>query len=236
MKPCISIPSNVLRLGLLTASLAGSLQAAVTFTVSDVGPAVNTSTPPASSRGSVSTGTIPEAPGPITYTLSGLDFTTIGGSSNEQITFTVSFSAVGGSVAYNTGGNGNLFVSPGATANQIDPGESLTATLNLTQTTFAGGLSKISAGFTSTTIGGAGTGESWNIVYDGGTQAGSTALGITRTLPTPSTFWTIQDVASTAANPGVNLQGYTVTLSAVPESSAALLGGLGLLAFLRRRR
>jgi PEP-CTERM motif len=232
MKPIMSRPPLLISLS-VSAAFAGSLQAAVTFNVVDIGPALNSSSPATTTQGLVSS-SIAVAPGPVTYTVTGLDFTSIGGSASDQIVFDVSFSATGGSVAYNNVPNGNVFNSAGSLANQIEPGETLTATFSLVSTTFAGGLANLSGGFTATRIGGASTGESWNIVHGGGTQAGSFALGVSQALPS-SSFWRIQDVAG-GATPGVNLEGYTVTLTAVPEPSAALLGGLGLIGLLRRRR
>jgi hypothetical protein len=216
-------------------ALSAPLRASLVFEVTDVGPALNASSPPATTLGSVSS-SIAAAPGPVTYTLSGLDFTSLGGTAAEEIVFTVSFSVSSGFVAYNNVPNGNVFNGAGSLVNQVEPGEDLTATLGLTSTTFVGGLGSLSAGFTSTTMGGAGAGESWDVVHAGGTQAGSTALGITRALPQASPFWTLQNVATTGVNAGVNLQGYTVTFAAVPEPSTLLLSGFGALVLLRRRR
>ena len=82
---------------LASLAISGSLQAAVTFTVVDFGPVVNASTPPTTNLGSESS-SIAAARGPITYTVSGLNFTSIGGTNSDQVVFTVSYSTTAGTI------------------------------------------------------------------------------------------------------------------------------------------
>jgi hypothetical protein len=67
--------------------------------------------------------------------------------------FDIDFSQTGGTgVGFN--GFGNIYVT-GGNANQISPGDALTASVSLTSTTFDGGnLSNLSIGFTSVNMGG----------------------------------------------------------------------------------
>lgn len=244
MKPTKSNVSLLTGAAITFIVLAGSLQAAVIFNVSDTGPARNDTTPPATNLAGASvTSSVAGAPGSVSYTLTNVDLTSIGGTSTDQIVFLVTFSTstTGGSLG-SIAANGNIFTASPLdnplAPNQIHPGENLTATLTLTSTTFSGGLGNLSAGFTSTTIGGVTNApdlESWNIVHDTGTQSGSGTAQSTQALPS-SSFLRIQDVATTSANAGVNLAGYTVTLTAIPEPGAAFLGAFGFLSLLRRRR
>lgn len=244
MKPTYSNLSRSILAGaaISTIVLAGSLQAAVTFDVTDIGPARIDTNPPSTTLAgaSVTSNAISNLnpfPGPVTYTLTNVDFTSIGGTATEQIDFTVTFSVSSGGVDQLTNGNGFLYNTAGTGPNAIEPGEDLTATLSLTSTTFSGGLANLSAGFTGTSLGGLGpNGETWDIVYDGGTQAGSLALTTGNQVIPSSSFFTINNIGAATAPAGVSLRGYTVGINAVPEPSAALLGVLGLLALLRRRR
>lgn len=219
-------------LALTSIALAGSLQAAVTFTIQDAGPSVNASSPPIfiNGAGSVSS-SIAAAPGPITYTVSNLDFTSIGGALTEEVVFTVSFAATGGSVEYNT--SGNVHVGPSGATNQIDVGETLTTTVALTSTTFAGGIPNLSIAFSQVQNGAWGDGDSVKLTYSTGnvTLTRPTDTSNTYNFPSVTNFFTQETLAG-----GLNLQRYNVIVTAVPEPSSVLLGGLGLLALLRRRR
>lgn len=215
------------------ASLAGDLRAAVTFTIQDAGPALNSSTPPtilAPATGTVSSTIAAANVTPqITYTVTGLDFESIGGTASEQVVFTVGFSATGGNVTYNA--NGNIYVGPNGDANQIDVGEMLTATVNLSSTTFAGGLSNLSIGFTQVQVTAWASGDAFKVTYSTGNTTITNPTSATYTLPAISNFFTVETTAGS-----LNLQRYNVEITAVPEPSAALLGGFGILALLRRRR
>jgi hypothetical protein len=229
-----SIPSRLagFQVGLFAlACVTSSLSAAVTLTITDTRPGEAANTTPSSTLGSVAT-SVPGTVFPTTYTVAGLDLTSVGGTASEQIVFQTIYSQTGGT-AVQVNGFGNISVT-GGNDNQIDPGEALTATLSLQSTTFSGGLGAISIGFTEVAIGGVDSDETWNIVHDSGTIAGSGGSGINYVVPS-SSFLTIQDVAR-PGTPAVNLQGFDVEISVVPEPSIALLGGLGLLAMWRRRR
>jgi len=212
-----------------TLMLAGSLQAAVTFTVTDNVPgtsAIDLTT----TLGSVSN--VPGALPALTYTLTNLDLTSVGGTATNQIVFRINFTKTGGTaVAYN--GTGRIAVSGGTDTNQIDPSETLTGTLSLISTDFSGGLTNLSIGFTRINLGGYATNDTnVDIIHDGGT-INKDGTGLADVSFDPSSFVTIDTVASAD---GVNLGAYDIQITAIPEPSAALLGGLGLLALLRRRR
>jgi hypothetical protein len=217
--------------------LAGSLQAAVTFNVTDIGPGNAVAAPSTTLGGAAIISDADTSLPTVNYTLTTVDLTSIGGSATEQIEFSVVFSTTSGGIGVILA-NGHVYNTAGIVPNQVEAGEDLTATIALTSTTFSGGLANLSAGFTSTSIGGASGDpnlESWNIVHDSGTQAGSFTLGTEQTLPS-SSFWTLQDVDTTGGNAGVNMRGYTVTITAVPEPSSAALLGLGGVALIFRRR
>lgn len=173
----------------------------------------------------------------ITYTLTDLDLTSVGGSADDEveIVFTVGFSQTGGDgVQFN--GFGNISVTGGGNNNFINTGQALTTTISLVSTTFSGGLSNLSAGFDFVNIGGVGTDESWNIVHDSGTVAGSNTNTPPANYPIPlSSFFTIQDVEAPTTST-INLQGYNVLITAIPEPASASLLALGAFALLRRRR
>jgi hypothetical protein len=213
---------------------------AVTIVVDDYRPGHATLSEQSTTLGSVST-SAPTTVFPTTYTLTNLDLTSVGGGLTDQIVFSVAYSQTGGT-GVQVNGFGNISVT-GDDDNQVGPGESLTATVSLSSTTFSGGLGELSIGFTSVEVGGVntteGSEETWNILNDGTTVAANGFTdGITYSLAS-SSFLTLQDVAKvpTTGDPTINLQGFDVTIVAVPEPSAAALIGLaGLALILRRRR
>ncbi len=236
--PLSCFRSHPLLVAAVSFALAASLPAAVTFTVADTGPGTAGSATTSLSGASVSSD-VSSFPS-VSYTLTNVDLSSIGGSTTEQIVFSVAFSTTttGGSIGSNAT-NGNVFTAPGNPADQINTAENLIATLTLTSTTFQGGsLSNLSAGFTTVTIGGVTNApnlESWDIVSNGITYSRSGMAQTALTIPSFSSY-TIQNVATTGGNAGVNNSGYTITFNAVPEPRAAFLGSLGLSVLLRRRR
>lgn len=219
----------------LSIALIGNLQAAVTFSVTDAAPGTSGATSTLGSA-AVSVGTLPA---PITYTITGLDLTSIGGTSSEQIVFTVGFTPSAGSVVYNAS-NGNVFVNNGTGGqlnNQIDSDETLQTSVALSSTTFAGGLGNLSIGFTAVLIGGYGSGDVVDITYGATTTSKNYTTDTVSTVSFSGTYASfLMDTQGTKGISGVNLQQYTVEITAVPEPSAAMLSCLGLLALLRRRR
>lgn len=242
MKPKSPFHAFAIGSALSTTLLAGGLEAAVIFTVRDNGPALNSSTAPSTTLGSISSAIGAAATAPqITYTLAGLDFTSVGGTASEQIQFTVGFAANAGVVVYNTLPNGNIFVNFNGAgtelANQIDSDETLTTTVALTSTTFSGGLSNLSIGFFSTLIGGYGTGDDVDVIFGATTVDKIFASDTDPTVNFGGNFSSfVIDTNGTKGVSGVNLQIYDIEITAVPEPTAALLGGLGLLALMHRRR
>ena len=168
----------------------------------------------------------------MTYTLSGLDLQSIGGNNSENIEFTVTFSQIGGtSVQFNS--FGNISVTGGGDDNQVNSTESLKAEVALTSTSFVGGLSNLSIAFTKMQIGGYSSGDAVDIIHNAGTitktYAGTTNMNVT--LPASTSFFVLDTTAGAA-----NIQDYSVKITAAPEPSAALLGALGALGLLRRKR
>lgn len=219
-----------LALGAAPLVFAASLEAAVTFTVSDTRPGESAVTTPSSTLGSVSsTAAVPTA----TYTITGLDLTSVGGTNNETIVFDVLYTHGGtGGTGVQINGFGNIAVT-GGDNNQVDNEETLTATLSLNgATTFTGGLS---LGFTSFQTGGVSAEETWNVITASGTQFFPAGSGTNATFD-PSSFVTLDPVSGNTNNGTFNAQAFTVSITAVPEPSASLLGGLGLMLLLRRRR
>lgn len=168
----------------------------------------------------------------MTYTLSGLDLQSIGGNNSENIVFTVTFSQIGGtSVQFNS--FGNISVTGGGDNNQVNSTESLKAEVALTSTSFVGGLSNLSIAFTKMQIGGYSSGDAVDIIHNAGTitrtYAGSTNMNVT--LPASTSFFVLDTTAGAA-----NIQDYSVKITATPEPSVAIMGALGAVCLLRRKR
>lgn len=236
---------------LCVAVSSGSLQAAVTFTVSELVPdgdfgggsepgagtgarflATTLGSVSAPSRVGATSAGAPLLP-TLTYTVTGLDLTAVGGSASDSVVFKVDFTHTGGTgVAFST--FGNIAIAGGATANQVSvTGETITSTLSFVSTTFAGGLSNLSFGFTRISVGGFNTDESADFTHANGTTSMTAPNnnGTQHHVIQPSGFFTYDPT-----NGPSNLAGYNVLVTAVPEPSGVLLGGIGLLGLFRRRR
>lgn len=225
---------------LLAVATAGSLPAAVTFTVRDITPNGDAGTGTRSLTTSIGTVSAPASLPTLTYTVTNLDLTGVGGGLTDEIVFKVDLSQTGGTgIQFNT--FGNISVTGGTNGDFfISPGEALTATVSLVSTTFSGGLANLSANFQLANIGGVSPDvnnpENWNIVHAGGTDARNSNQTNAANNSFPlSSFLTIQDVTGPNAQT-INLQGYEIVVTAVPEPASSALLGLGALALLRRRR
>jgi hypothetical protein len=161
--------------------MAGTTHASISFTVSDQTPDGDNGSGTRTLSTSLGSVSAPPAIPTITYTVSGLDLTTIGGGASESIAFDITYSQTGGTgVQFN--GFGNVSVTGGDDDNQVDLGEALTATLSINNslTTFSG---DIAIGITEILAGGATSDETWNVIHDGGTIAATTSNNPTSFTP-----------------------------------------------------
>jgi hypothetical protein len=222
----------------LVIATAAPADAAVIVTVSDTRPGELASTTPTTTLGSVASNAgMPTA----TYTLTALDLTSVGGGASETIVFDITYTQTGGS-APQVNGFGNISVT-GGDDNQVDLGETLTATVSLNSTTFAG---VIALGLIELSVGGVNAGETWDVIHDGGTISEAPGAGGTVKTSFPaSSFVTLDVTDGPYFSDAVNIAGFQVLVTAdVPEpASMALLGLLavslsnrgGLLIATRRR-
>ncbi|BDS07016.1 hypothetical protein NT6N_20560 [Oceaniferula spumae] len=168
----------------------------------------------------------------ITYDLTNVDLTSVGGTANETIQLTVSLTGTTGVAANpylpNYGGDGAVGRDGGGLI-YGSTNDTLTATVALVSSTFSGVTVD---GFDEVSFGGfiASQNESANIIHEGGTTLASSPSGNTYTLP-PSSFMTIDAISG-----AFNLVAYEIQLTAVPEPSSTALLGLGGLALIMRRR
>lgn len=213
---------------------AASAPAAVIFTVTDTRPGETANTIPTSSLGTVAS----TAPGTVipttTYTITGLDLTSVGGGTSETIAFDVDYSQTGGSAAQ-VNGFGNISVT-GGDNNQIDLGETLTAMVSLNSTTFGG---VVTLGLVEVGAGGVNDGEMWNVIHDGGTIAESFGGGTTFTSFPLSSFVTLETTNGTYFTDQINFAAFGVEITAenaVPEPASLAGGLLGLALIASRRR
>lgn len=233
--------------GALLASfmLAGSLQAQVIFTVSDNVPDGDSGSGTRSLSTSLGTVTAPPAIATTTYTISNLDFTSIGGTASETVAFDIAYSQTGGTgVQFN--GFGNISVTGNGDNNQVEPDngvlgrtdETLTATLSLNAGLTTYNNSLISLGFTESRLGGFDSDETYELITSNGTttvpEGGSNVVPISPS----SNFFTLAPIDTDKGNDAMNLSGFDVQITAVavPEPSAALLMGFALMGLLIRRR
>jgi hypothetical protein len=220
------------------ASLA-TLPAAITITVVNNVP--NGTASGAPSGTGVGTGLLTTSFGSISsnrglpatnYTVSGVDLTSLGGSATESFTFTVGYTATTNGTTPSTVNFSSPFGNVAVGGNNfIDGAETLTATITLTSSTFAG-LSL--TGFTKARAGGfpSPTGESGTFTWEGGSAnvvAANTIVNIT------GNSVTFNSINSTVAST-LNFEGFEAQFSAVPEPASTSLLALGALALLHRRR
>lgn len=216
---------------LLAMASAASLSAAVTIDFLHHIPNGSNSGGTGSGGGSITAGFSTDRVLPTTtYTATGVNLVAVGGTANETFTFTVTYSATtDGSTptsAIGYTGFGNIGVGGDF---QLSGAETLTATINLTSSSFA----QLSLnGFTSARAGGLGSGETGTFTWTGG---GSYPLSNGDTIANNVTGNTFTLVAG--ASPSlISFEGFGAQFVAVPEPSSAALLGLGALALLRRRR
>lgn len=222
---------------LLTATSAVTLPAAVTITANVHIPNGSESGGSSSNAGDLSidvpgtivastTGGVVDLP-VTTYSVSGVDLSSVGGSNNESFTFTVSYTATSDGTTTATptfSGFGNVGVDTGGT---VSGSETLNATVSLVSSSFSN-LSL--TGFVYARAGGASPGETGTLSWTGGSFAVSNGNTITTDVSGDS-FMLTAGSAST-----LNIEGFRVEFVAVPEPASASLLFLGAAALLRRRR
>lgn len=215
-----------------------TLPAAVTITVANNVP--NGTASGAPSGTGVGSGIISSTSGTMTsnrglsvttYTVTGVNLTSVGGGASESFSFTVSYTGTTNgstpSTVNFTSPFGNVAVGGD---NFISGTETLTATITLTSSTFPD-LTLV--GFTTTRIGNLTTsGESGTLTHGGGTTSFANGIPNVIVYPVSGNFVTYQVNGSTT----VNFEGFTADFIAVPEPAATTLLGLASLALLRRRR
>ena len=221
-------PISILMFSL--ASVA-TLPAAVTITVANFTPNGSASGGSGSGTGAISSssGTMTSNRGMsvTTYTVTGVDLTSLGGSASESFTFTVGYTATTdgstpGTAQFN--GFGNVSVTGGGDNNQVDGTETLTATIALASTSFT----QLSlTGFTRVRAGGVSDGETGTFTHGSGTANITFAA---RELAITGTTVTM------AINNPMNFEGFQAQFVAVPEPGSATLLALGAVALLRRRK
>lgn len=227
---------------LLVAAASSATLPAVTITVANNVPNGQPSGGTGTNNGLISTtsGSISsDVSVPVTtYTVTGVDLTSVGGTNNENFTFTVSYTATGGAVGFSAFGNvgvGGDFLVSGS--------ETLTATIALASSSFAG-LSL--TGFTYVRAGGfvLSEGETGTFTWSGGSHnigpgSGTTiANGINGSGATSATLTSGLRTAgpNSGTNATLNFEGFGAEFVAVPEPASASLLALGAAALLRRRR
>lgn len=218
------------------AGVGSASAATLSFEVSDTRPGELANTTPSSTSGTVvSDAAVPT----MTYTVTGVDLTSVGGTASETIIFDIDYSQTNGT-GVQVNGFGNISVTGGGDNNQVDGDETLTATVSLNSTTYAAG--DIDLGFVTFVTGGvSGTAdEQWNIITENGTTLYQSPGNNTANFAS-SSFVTLDPVAGDNFNGTFNAQGYTINLTAtqapIPEpASLALLGASAMLMFTRRRK
>jgi hypothetical protein len=226
---------KTLPLLLFTLASASTLPAAVTINVSNFTP--NGTASGSTANGVLGVGAISSSSGTMTsnrgmnvttYTVSGVNLTSVGGTASESFTYTVTYSATtngttAGTPQFNT--FGNVSVTGGGDNNQVEGAETLTATIALATSTFAQ-LSLM--GFTEARAAGVSSGETGTFTHGSGTA--NIVLGTLSHAVTGNTF------TMRVTNGNMNTEGFRAQFVAVPEPASASLLALGAVALLRRRR
>jgi hypothetical protein len=220
---------------LLSLAYTAALPAAVTITVANDVPNGTVSGGSGTGGGRLisSSGTIVSNNGlPVTtYTVTGVNLTSVGGTASESFTFTVGYTATTNGTNPGTVNFTNTFGNVAVGGDNFVSGtETLTATITLTSSSFAD-LSL--TGFTTTRIGNLTTpGESGTLTHGGGTTPFANSNPIVIIYPISGNFVTYQVDGTTT----VNFEGFTAEFVAVPEPASASLVALAAFAMLRRRR
>lgn len=215
--------------GLAPILLAGQSFAAVTIVVSDRQPGdANRSLQVTSGVGAV-VGNNSNLPN-LSYTLSGVNLTSLGGVANHTIVFTAAFDSPEGPLNYN--GNGHIGVvggtGGGSEGNRVNDNETLTGIFSLSSISDGFDPNKINVGATRMVFRNVNGGESFDIATSSQSfTASSEEFGITS-----SSFFTI----SNATEDGVNLRGFDITITAVPETSSVVAGLLIFSGLITNRR
>jgi PEP-CTERM motif len=162
-----------------------------------------------------------------TYSVSGIDLTSLGGTASESFTFTVTYTATTDGVT-SASPAFTAFGNAGSGADGVVSGtETLTATVALASTSF----SQLSlSGFILARAGGLSGAETGTFTWTGGSEG--VLVGDTITTAVTGNSFTLTAGAATS----LNLEGFQAQFVAVPEPASASLLALGAVALLRRRR
>lgn len=230
---------NHLPLGALTAALclcaiSGSVNAAVTFQVTDsvpkpggVGSGTRTTTTSLGTVGTL-TSTLPN----YSYTITGLNLTSVGGGASDSVTFRMAYTQTGSTLVVGST-FGNIGVGSSSANALISGAEILTVTPTITSETSTLALSNFSIAINRVQLGDYGGGDITSVVHDGGTIGKTYASDTNNTVTFANSSFARIDPS---AGDGTTLQAFRVEITVIPEPSAALLGGLGMMLLLRRRR
>lgn len=239
MKPHASYRFNHLLLGTLAAALclcaiSGSVNAAVIFSVTDsvpkpggVGTGTRTTTTNLGTVGTL-TSTLPN----YSYTITGLDLTSVGGGASDSVTFRMAYTQTGSTLVVGSS-FGNIGVGTASGNALISGAEILTVTPTITSATSTLALSNFSIAINRVQLGDYGSGDITSVVHDGGTIGKTFASDTNSTVTFANSSFASIDPTS---GDGTTLQAFRVEITVIPEPSTALLGCLGILLMLRRRR